>query len=50
MFGFFQEKGMIATNDDLDQTERLLGHRPPTFDDFVKEITVEWRTKSPKAA
>jgi uncharacterized protein YbjT (DUF2867 family) len=50
MFGFFQEKGMIASKDDLEQTQVLLGHRSRSFDDFVKEITAKWRTKPAKAA
>ncbi len=50
MYGFFQENGMIASKDELEKTEKLLGRKPRTFDDFVKEITMEWRSKMPKAA
>jgi uncharacterized protein YbjT (DUF2867 family) len=50
MYAFFQANGMIASKDDLEKTQKLLGHKPRTFDDFVKEITVEWRSKVPKAA
>ena len=50
MYQFFQDNGMIASKDDLEKTERLLGRKPRTFDDFVKEITVEWRSKVGKAA
>jgi hypothetical protein len=35
---------MIASKDDLEKTLKLLGHKPRTFDDFVKEITMEWRS------
>jgi uncharacterized protein YbjT (DUF2867 family) len=50
MYQFYQDKGMIASKDDFEKTQKLLGHKPRTFDDFVKEITAEWRSKVPKAA
>ncbi|MEK6699497.1 MAG: NmrA family NAD(P)-binding protein [Nitrospirota bacterium] len=50
MYQFFQENGMLASKDDLEKMQKLLGHKPRTFDDFVKEITVEWRSKMAKAA
>lgn len=50
MYGFFQENGMIASEEDLEKTQKLLGKKPRTFDDFVKEISAEWKIKVPKAA
>jgi hypothetical protein len=50
MYGFFQEKGMIASTDDLEKTQKLLGKKPRTFDDFVKEMVAEWKSKVAKAA
>jgi len=50
MYDFFQSSGMIASKDDLDQTQKILGRSPRPFDDFVKEITVAWRSKTTKAA
>jgi uncharacterized protein YbjT (DUF2867 family) len=50
MYEFFQANGMIATKNELEKMQKLLGHKPRTFDDFVKEITVEWRSKVAKAA
>jgi uncharacterized protein YbjT (DUF2867 family) len=50
MYQFFQDNGMIASKDDLEKTQKLLGHKLRTFDDFVKEISVEWRSKAAKAA
>jgi len=50
MYEFFQENGMIASKDELEKTQKLLGRKPRTFDDFVKEITAVWRSKVPKAA
>jgi uncharacterized protein YbjT (DUF2867 family) len=50
MYRFFQVNGMIASKNDLEKTEKLLGRKPRIFDDFVKEITLEWRSKMAKAA
>jgi len=50
MYEFFQEKGMIASKEDLEKTQRLLEHKPRTFDAFVKEIATEWKSKVAKAA
>jgi uncharacterized protein YbjT (DUF2867 family) len=50
MYEFFQANGMIASEDELEKMQKLLGRKPRTFDDFVKEITVEWRSKVGKAA
>jgi len=50
MYRFFQDTGMIATKEDLGKMQKLLGHKPRTFDDFAKEITTEWRSKTAKAA
>jgi len=50
MYEYFQEKGLVAAKDEFEKTEKLLSHKPRTFDDFVKEITVEWRSKMKAAA
>jgi len=50
MYGYFQENGMIASREDLEKTQMLLGHTPRTFDDFVRESVTEWKSKVPKAA
>jgi uncharacterized protein YbjT (DUF2867 family) len=50
MYQFFQDNGMIASKDDLEKTQKLLGHKPRTFDAFVKEISMEWKSKVAKAA
>ena len=50
MYEFFQEKGMIASKEDLEKTQKLLGRNPRTFDDFVKETATEWKSKVAKAA
>ena len=50
MYRFFQDNGMIASGEDLEKTEKLLGRKPRTFDDFVKEIALEWRGTVAKAA
>jgi len=50
MYQFFQDNGMIASKDDLEKTQKLLGHKPRIFDDFVKEISMEWKGTVAKAA
>jgi len=50
MYQFFQDNGMIASKDDLERTQKLLGHKPRTFDDFVREIVMEWKSTVAKAA
>jgi uncharacterized protein YbjT (DUF2867 family) len=50
MYEFFQENGMIASKEELEKMQKLLGKKPRSFDEFVKEITVEWRSKTAKAA
>jgi uncharacterized protein YbjT (DUF2867 family) len=50
MYEFFQANGMIASKEDLEKMQNLLGHKPRTFDDFVRETTREWRSKMTKAA
>ena len=50
MYRFFQDNGMIASKEELEKTEKLLGRKPRIFEDFVKEIAPEWRGKVAKAA
>ena len=50
MYRFIQDNGMIASKDDLEKTQKLLEHKSRSFDDFVREITREWRSRAPKAA
>jgi uncharacterized protein YbjT (DUF2867 family) len=50
MFQFFHDSGMISAVEELEKTQKLLGRKPRSFDEFVKEITSEWRRKVPKAA
>ena len=50
MYEFFQANGMIAPKDELEKMKKLLGKEPRSFDAFVKEIAVMWRSKVAKAA
>jgi uncharacterized protein YbjT (DUF2867 family) len=50
MFRYFQEHGMIASKEELDETQMLLGKKPRTFDAFVREITAAWLSEAAKAA
>ncbi len=50
MYRFFQDHGMIASEEDLEKTEKLLARKPRTFDAFVKELALEWKGMAAKAA
>lgn len=50
MFKYFQDHGMIASKEDLDAMQKLLGKKPRTFDAFVKEITETWKRTIKTAA
>ena len=42
MYGFFQEKGLKATPDDVARLTALLGHPPRRFDEFAAETARFW--------
>jgi uncharacterized protein YbjT (DUF2867 family) len=50
MFRFFQDHGMIASPEDLEKMEKLLGRKPRTFDAFVRELVPAWKVVLPRAA
>lgn len=50
MYKFYQDHGMAASAADLEKEQKLLGHKPRRFEDFVKEIADEWREAPAKAA
>ncbi len=50
MYKFFQDHGMVATADDLEKTQKLLGHKPRTFENFVKETVSAWKADILRAA
>lgn len=50
MYKYFQDHGMVATADDLEKTRKFLGHKPRTFDDFVKETVSTWKADMLRAA
>ena len=50
MYQFFQQNGMIAAREELEKTGKLLNRKPRTFDAFVKEISLDWKARVPKAA
>lgn len=43
MYGHFQKHGLIATAEEVATLERLLGHPPRRFDDFVAELAPVWK-------
>ena len=42
MYQFFQELGLKATDEALARVERLIGHPPRRFEDFVAETAAAW--------
>lgn len=50
MYKFYQDHGMVAGAADLEKEQELLGHKLRRFEDFVKEITGEWRKELAEAA
>lgn len=43
MYDYFQKKGLIASAEDLAAQNKVLGHAPRRFDDFVAEIVSIWQ-------
>lgn len=46
MYRFFQEKGLRATEAELDEIRRVLGREPRRFDDFAAETAARWRSEA----
>jgi uncharacterized protein YbjT (DUF2867 family) len=42
MYRQYQEKGLIATADELNRLQKLLGHPPRSFDAFAAEMAKAW--------
>jgi uncharacterized protein YbjT (DUF2867 family) len=42
MFAYFQEHGLKASQEEVDELTRLLGRPPRSFEDFVAEIAPGW--------
>ncbi|MGE5797693.1 MAG: SDR family oxidoreductase [Ignavibacteria bacterium] len=48
MYKQFQEKGFIATDEELEQTRRILGKDPRRYENFIKEVSGQWIKTSAK--
>jgi uncharacterized protein YbjT (DUF2867 family) len=44
MYSFFQEKGLKASQSDIEHLTKLLGHPPRNFEDFAMETARGWKT------
>jgi uncharacterized protein YbjT (DUF2867 family) len=44
MYRHFQEKGLVATEGELDQIRDLLGREPRSFGDFAAETAARWKS------
>lgn len=43
MYRFFQEKGLAATDGELEEMRRILGREPRSFDAFAAETAAGWK-------
>lgn len=43
MYKFFQDKGLVATQSELDRQKKILGRDPLTYDNFVAELVKSWK-------
>lgn len=43
MYSFFQDKGLKATQSDIERLTKLLGHSPRNFEDFATETARMWK-------
>ena len=43
MYSFFQDKGLKATQSDIERQTQLLGHSPRNFNDFAVETARRWK-------
>jgi uncharacterized protein YbjT (DUF2867 family) len=50
MYQFYQNHGATATTEDLETQQKILGRRPRSLDDFVREIAPAWKSAVPQAA
>jgi uncharacterized protein YbjT (DUF2867 family) len=46
MYKHFDEKGLKATPEQIAQTEQILGSKPRTFEEYVKETAQTWKQQS----
>ncbi len=46
MYRFFQEKGLAATDEELDEVRRILGREPRSFDDFAAQTAARWTAEA----
>lgn len=43
MYAVFQEEGLVATEEQLEETREIVGREPRRFEDFVREAVEGWR-------
>jgi len=46
MFKYFQDKGLIANDEDHKQTREILHREPHSFDSFAKNVAEQWKKDS----
>lgn len=43
MYAMFQERGLVASKEDLDLTRKVVKHEPRSFESFAAETAAAWR-------
>jgi len=43
MYAFFQQKGLLATPEDLEDSEAIVGHPGRTYEDYATELAAAWQ-------
>lgn len=46
MYASFQKNGFIATPEDVAETERIVGHKPRSYESYVAETVAAWKGES----
>lgn len=50
MYKFFQDHGMVASVDDLNTQQKIIGHEPRRFEEYVNEVVPTWAPSLRRAA
>lgn len=45
MYARFQERGLVASDEESERSREIVGHDPRTFDDFAEETAADWTAR-----
>ena len=49
MYAAFQEKGLLASAEDIQRLTKMLGHAPRGYEEYVKETAAQWSMAAARA-